>query len=68
MPPATTFLDSVRAIGRRLGSDPIGAVSAEYVIVVGTVGLMAVSAFVVIGPELVAAYDHARNVLAVPFP
>jgi hypothetical protein len=52
----------------RLAADRHGAVSTEYVIVVGTVGLLVVSAFLVIGPELVTEYNHARNLLAIPFP
>lgn len=58
----------LRRLGGVVASDRRGAVSTEYVIVVGTVGLLAVGAFVAIGPQLVSAYDHARNILAVPFP
>ncbi len=61
-------LDTCLSLGSRLGVDRRAAVSTEYVIVVGTVGLVVVSAFLFIGPELVSGYQHARDVLAVPFP
>lgn len=58
----------VRRLLGAVASDRRGAVSTEYVIIVGTVSLLAVGAFVAIGPQLIGAYDHARNILAVPFP
>lgn len=52
----------------RLARDSRGAVTSEYVILVGTVGLIVAGAFIAIGPQLVSGYAHARNVLAAPFP
>ncbi len=48
--------------------DERGALSAEYVILVGTVGLIAAGALVSIGPEILAGYQHARDTLASPVP
>lgn len=53
---------------KRLARDARGAVTSEYVILLGTVGLIVAGAFVAIGPQLVSGYAHARNVLAAPFP
>jgi Flp pilus assembly pilin Flp len=60
----STFDRGLRAVA----SDRRGAVSTEYVMVVGTVALLAVSAFLVIGPQLISAYTHARDTIAMPFP
>ena len=59
---------SLHALGPALHADVRAAVLTEYVIIVGSVGLLAMAALVAIGPQLIGAYDHARNVLAVPFP
>jgi hypothetical protein len=45
-----------------------GAVTTEYVIVVGAVALLFVAALVAVGPGLVASYQVTRSVLASPFP
>ena len=45
-----------------------GAVSTEYVVLVGTVGLALVFALVAVGPKLVKAYGRTRAILASPFP
>ena len=45
-----------------------GAVSTEYVIVVGTVALLFMAAIVAVGPMLVASYQVTRSVVASPFP
>jgi hypothetical protein len=55
-------------VGSSLTADRRGAVSTEYVIAVGTVGLVVAGALIAIGPQLIHGYDHARNVLGVPFP
>ncbi|MEQ9320139.1 MAG: hypothetical protein RIF41_13325 [Polyangiaceae bacterium] len=52
---------------QRLGGTR-GAVSTEYVIVVGAVGLLFMAAMVAIGPGLVESYDITRSVVASPFP
>lgn len=61
-------LGSMVGACRRLVRDTRGAVTSEYVILVGTVGLVVAGAFIAIGPQLVAGYQHARDVLAAPFP
>ncbi|HTJ80127.1 MAG TPA: hypothetical protein VL400_00350 [Polyangiaceae bacterium] len=45
-----------------------GAVSTEYVVLIGTVGLALVFAIVAVGPTLVKSYSRTRSVLAAPFP
>lgn len=45
-----------------------GAVSTEYVIVVGAVGLLFMAAMVAIGPGLVDSYEVTRSVVASPYP
>jgi hypothetical protein len=61
-------------LGRRLPSalalarDTRGAVSTEYVIVVGAVGLFVAGALLAAGPQVLAGYEHSRDVLAQPFP
>jgi len=49
-------------------NDERGAVSTEYVIVVGAVGLVFMAALVAIAPELVDSYETTRSVVASPFP
>jgi Flp pilus assembly pilin Flp len=53
---------------RALRRDVRGAVTAEYVIVVGTVSLVLTGALLGVGPKLVAGYTHARGVLLQPYP
>jgi Flp pilus assembly pilin Flp len=45
-----------------------GAVSTEYAVLVGTVGLAAVFALVAVGPVLVAGFERSRNIIVAPFP
>jgi hypothetical protein len=45
-----------------------GAVSTEYVVLIGTVGLALVFALVAVGPVLIKNYSRTRGVLAAPFP
>lgn len=52
----------------RLFRSTHGAVTTEYVIVVGAVGLLFVAALVAVGPTLVASYEMTRSVLASPYP
>ncbi len=49
-------------------SDVKGAVSSEYVVLVGTVGLAVAFAVVTIGPRLVQSFERSRNILVSPFP
>ena len=45
-----------------------GAVTTEYVVLVGTVGLLAMFALVAAGPVLVHSYERTRDMIAGPFP
>jgi Flp pilus assembly pilin Flp len=45
-----------------------GAVSTEYVVLVGTMGLVLVVALVTVGPSLVRSFQATRTVVAAPFP
>jgi Flp pilus assembly pilin Flp len=45
-----------------------GAVSTEYAVLVGAVGLAAVFALVGVGPALVAGFERSRNLIVAPFP
>lgn len=51
-----------------LVKDTRGAVSTEYVVLVGTVGLTAVFALVAVGPVLVKGFERSRNIITSPFP
>lgn len=53
---------------RELVRDARASVTAEYVVIVGTVALVVSGALIGIGPRLVSAYVQARNVLAQPLP
>ena len=53
---------------RSLFVDTRGAVSTEYVVLVGTIGLAAVFALVTVGPKLVKDFERARNIVASPIP
>lgn len=57
------------ALFRRLFSlGSHGAVSTEYVVLVGAVGLAAIFALVAVGPVLVHEFERGRNLLISPFP
>jgi Flp pilus assembly pilin Flp len=49
-------------------SDRRGAVSTEYVVLVGTVGLAFVFAAVTVGPRLIKDFQRARDITASPVP
>lgn len=61
-------LPAVAALLRRLVGDERGAVTTEYVVLVGTVGLLLVGAIVGVGPMLVTSYERSRAFLLAPFP
>lgn len=54
--------------GRALLRDRRGAVSTEYVVLVGTMGLAFVFAMLTVGPKLVKDFQRARDVTASPIP
>lgn len=49
-------------------ADQRGELTTEYVVLVGTVGLLVVSAMVSVGPLLLASYERSRAILIGPFP
>jgi Flp pilus assembly pilin Flp len=53
---------------RALVADSRGAMTSEYVVVVGTVSLLLVGALVSVGPLLLASYERSRALLIAPFP
>lgn len=57
-----------RRVEAFLRDDVQGAVSSEYVVLVGTVGLAVAFAVVTIGPRLVQSFERTRNILVSPFP
>ncbi len=54
--------------GRALLRDRRGAISTEYVVLVGTMGLAFVFAMLTVGPKLVKDFQRARDVTASPIP
>lgn len=57
-----------RVAGDRLRRDKKGALTTEYVILVGTVGLVVMFALISVGPVLLRNYTATRTLIAAPFP
>lgn len=53
---------------RGLGDDESGAVMSEYVVLLGVVGLVVMTALVGIGPQLLSSYERSRGILMCPLP
>jgi Flp pilus assembly pilin Flp len=53
---------------RSLIRDRRGAVTTEYVVLVGTIGLAVVFALITVGPKLVTDFARARDITASPIP
>lgn len=51
-----------------LARDTRGAVSTEYVVLMGTMGLAVVFSLVAVGPKLVKDFQFTRTVVAAPIP
>jgi Flp pilus assembly pilin Flp len=51
---------------RKLAGDKRGAVTTEYIVLVGTVALGLSAAIFALGPGLVASYEKTRNIVASP--
>jgi Flp pilus assembly pilin Flp len=51
-----------------LPRDRRGAVSTEYVVLLGAVGLVIVFSLVAVGPKLVKDFTSTRTLIAAPFP
>jgi hypothetical protein len=58
----------LRTLARLLARDTRGAAMHEYVVLVGTVGILLMVALVAAGPVLVHAYQRTRDMIAGPFP
>jgi Flp pilus assembly pilin Flp len=52
----------------KLRRDVRGAVTTEYVVLVGAVGLALMFCIVALGPNLVANYEATRKIIASPYP
>ena len=48
--------------------DRRGAISTEYILVVGLTGLMVMVALLTVGPKLVKDFERTRNITAAPTP
>lgn len=60
------IVPTMKALIRRLAGDKRGAVSTEYMVLVGTVALGLAAALFALGPGLVASYAKTRSVIASP--
>lgn len=63
-----TFLTSLTSGFKPLVKDERGALTTEYVVVVGVVSLVVAGALVSVGPLLLASYERSRDILISPFP
>lgn len=45
-----------------------GAITLEYTVLVGTVGLVLAGALALLGPPLLSSYTHARDTIIWPMP
>lgn len=59
---------NIRQLTHDLALDRAGAVSTEYVVLVGTMGLALMFALVAVGPKLVKDFETSRTVIAAPIP
>jgi Flp pilus assembly pilin Flp len=55
-------------VGRFIPRDQKGAVMAEYVVLIGVVGLGVATAIAALGPVLFASYERARGIIICPIP
>jgi Flp pilus assembly pilin Flp len=60
------ILPTMKALGRKLASDTRGAISTEYLVLVGAVALGVSVAIMALGPMLVASYEQTRSIVASP--
>ncbi len=56
------------ALEQLLTRDTRGAVTTEYVVLMGAVGIVVVFSLVAVGPSLVKDFETTRTVIAAPFP
>ena len=62
----TMIAPTMKAPIRKLTGDKRGAVSTEYLVLVGTVALGLAAALFALGPGLVASYVQTRSIIASP--
>ena len=53
---------------RRAFRDTTGVAMTEYVILVGTVGLGSIAAFILLGAAFVRNFNLVRSLILLPFP
>jgi hypothetical protein len=51
-----------------LATDTRGAIMAEYVVLIGTVGIGSAAAFIYVGIAFVNSFNFVRGMLLTPFP
>jgi Flp pilus assembly pilin Flp len=66
--PQTALPSLLMRVTRELKSDTRGGASVEYIVLVGTVGLVVMAALVAVGPPLIADYRAVRSTVASPYP
>jgi hypothetical protein len=57
---------TMKAPKRKIRTGTRGAVTTEYIVLIGTVALGVAAALFALGPPLVASYDLTRSVIASP--
>jgi Flp pilus assembly pilin Flp len=60
------IVPTMKALARKLASDTRGAISTEYLVLVGAVALGVSVALMGLGPTLVASYEQTRSIIASP--
>lgn len=53
---------------RKLVSDRQGAITAEYAMLFGLVGVTGAAALLTFGPAIASAYEHTRGTILLPIP
>jgi Flp pilus assembly pilin Flp len=53
---------------RSLFANRVGAVTVEYAMLVGLVGITGSAALLTFGPAIASAYEHTRGTLILPIP
>lgn len=57
---------TMKALKRKLRTGTRGAVTTEYIVLVGTVALAVSAALFALGPPLVDSYEDTRGAVAAP--
>jgi Flp pilus assembly pilin Flp len=64
----SSMMATLRDLLSGASGDRRGAVSTEYVVLMGAVGIGVVFALVAVGPTLVKDFETTRTVIAAPYP